>query len=88
MVYLGWFMDHGLNQTTLASIWNMQSEENCYVNSVDILHQGTATHISLDKYSEVGINYMICSESERKHIPIKNKIYVSHLPSKSFLEQI
>ena len=37
----------------------MESEENCDKNSVDILYQWMATHISLDKDSEVGINDII-----------------------------
>ena len=57
---------------------NMQSEENCDENSFDILYQGTTTHISLDKNSEVGINDMIAVNQNYSIFSYKIK-YTSHI---------
>ena len=42
-----------------TSIWHLLSENNCDANSVDILYQGMAIHISLEKDTDININDMI-----------------------------
>ena len=47
------------SQSKGTSIWHMLSENNCDKNSVDILYQGMAIHISLEKNTDINLNDMI-----------------------------